>query len=110
MLLAAASLTAAIYLEIDLGSLFKAQQQNPDAKVTCGIRTVGYRFWGKPGQTFQYAGDRYTIPEEGWIELIADRRKTTYRVHNQSLPLENLPLNQFGFGEVTLPAEKEITR
>ena len=108
MLLAAATLTAALSLEIDLGALFNAHRKH-DPTVTCGIRTVGYRFSGKPGQQFRYAGDTYTIPREGWVELIADRRKTTYRVNNETLPLDGFPLNQFGFGEVTLP-EKEIAR
>ncbi len=111
MLLAAATLTAAISLEIDLGALFKAQRSR-GPKVTCGIRTVGYRFSGKPGQSFRYAGDTYTIPAEGWIELIADRRNTTYRINNETLPLEGYPLNQFSFGEVPLPADaaREIAR
>jgi hypothetical protein len=112
MLVAAVTLTAALSLEIDLGSLLKAHRVR-EPKVTCGIHTVGYRFSGKPGQTFRYAGDTYTIPQEGWIELIADRDKTTARVNNTTLPLDGYPLNQFGFGEVPLPdplpsiAEKE---
>lgn len=111
MLLTAVTLTAALSLEIDLGALFNAQRSRGPG-VTCGIRTVGYRFSGKPGQTFRYAGDTYTIPAEGWVELIADRRKATYRVNNTTLPLDGYPLNQFGFGEVPLPADaaKEITR
>jgi hypothetical protein len=119
MILAAATLTAALSLEIDLGALFKANRARAP-KVTCGIRTVGYRFSGKPGQMFRYAGDTYTIPAEGWIELIADRRSTTYRINNETLPLEGFPLNQFSFGEVPLPEsqptvaeavpEKETTR
>jgi hypothetical protein len=115
MIIAAVTLTAAI--TIDLGGLFNAHRLR-DTQATCGIRTVGYRFSGKPGQQFRYAGDTYTIPEEGWVELIADRRKTTYRVNNTSLPLGGAPLNQFGFGEVALPspqpliadATKEISR
>jgi len=115
MLLAAATLTAAITLEIDLGSLINAHRMR-EPKVTCGIRTVGYRFSGKPGQQFRYAGDTYTIPEEGWIELIADKRNTTYRINNETLSLDGFPLNQFSFGEVSLPspqtsiAEKETTK
>ncbi len=110
----AAALTAAISLEIDLGALINAHRVKSPT-VTCGIRTVGYRFAGKPGRTFRYAGDTYTIPSEGWVELIADRRSTTYRVDNRSLSLASAPLNQFGFGEVELPSpesttEKEITR
>jgi len=110
----AVALTAAISLEIDLGALISAHRVKSPT-VTCGIRTVGYRFAGKPGQTFRYAGDSYTIPGEGWVELIADRRNTTYRIDNHSVSLEKAPLNQFGFGEVELPnsqatTEKEITR
>jgi hypothetical protein len=115
MILAAAVLTAAISLEIDLGALISAHRVKSPT-VTCGIRTVGYRFTGKPGQTFRYAGDTYAIPEEGWVELIADRRKTTYRVDNRSVSIAEAPLNQFGFGEVELPnpqaatTQKESTR
>jgi hypothetical protein len=115
MLIAAATLTAAITLEIDLGGLLRAHRvQEP--KVTCGIRTVGYRFEGKPGQQFRYAGDSYTIPDEGWIELIADKKHTSYRINDATLAIDGAPLNQFGFGEVTLPSpqttvtEKETTR
>lgn len=114
MLVAAITLTAAISFEVDLGKLFNAHRlQEPT--VTCGIRTVGYRFSGAPGQKFRYAGDEYTIPEEGWIELIADRRKTTYRIGDRTLPLDVWPLNQFGFRDVPLPTpqsqiEKEVSR
>ena len=102
MLIAAVTLTAALQLQIDLGSLLGAHRSN-EQNVKCGIRTVGYRFSGKPGQKFRYAGDTYTIPDEGWIELIADRSRTTYRINNATLPLDGSPLNQFGFGEVQLP-------
>jgi len=104
MILAAATLTAALSLEVDLGSLIKALRHK-GPRVTCGIRTVGYRFSGQPGQQFRYAGENFTIPEEGWIELIADKKHTTYRIQDQTLPLESWPLNQFGFGEVPLPKE-----
>lgn len=109
-LAAAIALSASINLEIDLGSLVRTHRvQSPT--VTCGIRTVGYRFAGVPGQEFRYAGDTYTIPAEGWIELIADRRKTTYRIHDRTLPLDGWPLNQFGFREVPLPKfEKEMNQ
>ncbi|HEX2122905.1 MAG TPA: hypothetical protein VHL59_14835 [Thermoanaerobaculia bacterium] len=108
--LAAIALTASINLEIDLGALVRAHRpQTPT--VTCGIKTVGYRFEGRPGQEFRYAGDTYVVPEEGWIELIADRRSTTYRIHDRALPLDVWPLNQFGFREVPLPkTEKETNQ
>ena len=114
MLVAAITLTAAINFEVDLGKLFNAHRLQ-ESGVTCGIRTVGYRFSGAPGQVFRYAGDNYTVPEEGWIELIADRHKTTYRIGGRTLPLDVWPLNQFGFREVPLPTpqselEQEVTR
>ena len=108
MLLAAAIVTASINIEVDLSRLFGAQpKQRPG--VTCGIRVVGYHFTGTPGQKFRYAGDTWTVPEEGWIELIADRRRTTYRIDGRTLPLDGYPLNQFGFAEVPLPSQQPGT-
>ncbi len=98
MLILAAVLTASINL--DLTTLIKRTQQ---PAVTCGIVTVGYRFRGTPGQTFRYAGDSYEIPEEGWVELIADRRRTTYTVKGRSISLEGSPRDPFGFRDVSLP-------
>lgn len=105
MLLLAVAFTASINVEIDLGTLFKranAAQSSPS--VTCNISTVGYRFTGKPGQQFRYAGDTWTVPAEGWIELIAAPRRTTYAYEGRSLPLEVWPRDQFGFREVPLPS------
>ena len=107
-MLLAITLTAAISAEIDLGSLFKAHRLKEPA-VTCGIKTVGYRFEGTPGQSFRYAGETFQIPSEGWIELIADRRSTTYRINDRSLPLDVWPTNQFGFREVPLPSPETTT-
>lgn len=103
MLIAAAMLTAAINVEIDLGSLFRRNEPQAPA-VTCSIKTVGYRFSGTPGQEFRYAGDTYRIPREGAIELIADSRRNTYSIGGRTLPLDAWPQNQFGFREVSLPA------
>ena len=103
MLLLAAVLTASINIDIDLTSLIhRARQAEP--KVTCGINTVGYRFRGAPGQQFEYAGDRYEIPAEGWVELIADRGRTTYQFNNQKLSLGGSERDPFGFRDVTLPS------
>lgn len=112
-MLLALALTAAISVEIDLGNLIRAHRIKAPV-VTCGIRTVGYRFEGQPGQSFRYSGETFEVPKEGWIELIADRRSTTYRIGDRSLPLEVWPTNQFGFREVPLPSpdittEKETT-
>src|SRR5687768_9554475 len=104
MILAAALLTASISVEIDLGALFKRANAVQSPAVTCGISTVGYRFVGKPGQEFRYAGDRYKVPAGGSIELIASPRRTTYAINGRSLPLEVWPRDQFGFREVPLPS------
>ena len=100
MLILAAVLTASINL--DLTSLIRRARQEP--VVTCGIVTVGYRFRGKPGQQFRYAGDTYEVPEEGWVELIADRRRTTYAIRGRSLPLDVWPRDPFGFRDIPLPS------
>ncbi|MFP5247827.1 MAG: hypothetical protein ACLGH0_14130 [Thermoanaerobaculia bacterium] len=107
MFLAAAVLTASISIDIDLsGLLRKAKQAEPT--VTCNITTVGYRFRGTPGQAFRYAGDTYTIPAEGWVELIADRDRTTYAIAGRSLPLDVWPRDQFGFRDVPLPSPAQL--
>ena len=102
MLILATILTASISVELDLGALLHRNAAK-EPTVTCGISTVGYRFTGKPGQEFRYAGDTYQVPSEGWVELIADKRRTTYSIDGRSLPLEVWPKNQFGFREVPLP-------
>lgn len=103
MIILAAALTAAINIEIDVARLLRPARQ-AEAKVTCGIKTVGYRFRGTPGQTFRYAGDTYEIPQEGWVELIAHPRRNTYAIAGKSLPLDVWPRDQFGFREVPMPA------
>lgn len=104
MIVAAAILTASISLEVDLGALFKRAKAVESPGVTCGISTVGYRFMGKPGQEFRYAGDTYKVPGTGSIELIAAPRRTSYAINGRSLPLEVWPRDQFGFREVPLPS------
>jgi hypothetical protein len=103
MLILAAVLTASMNVDLNLASLIKRSQTKEPA-ATCGIVTVGYRFRGKPGQEFRYAGDTYEIPREGWVELIADRRRTSYAIHGRSLPLEVWPRDPFGFRDIPLPS------
>lgn len=111
MVLLAAMLSASINVEIDLRALVgRANKVQNNPAVTCGISTVGYRFTGTPGQQFRYAGETWTVPAEGSIELIAHPRRTTYAVGGRSLPLEVWPRDQFGFRDVPLPSpstEKE---
>jgi hypothetical protein len=106
--LAAIVLTASINVDLDLGALLRRTQVR-EPEVTCGIVTVGYRFRGKPGQAFRYAGDSYQIPQEGWVELIADRRRTTYAISGRSLPLDVWPRDPFGFRDVPLPSNNQST-
>ena len=103
MLILAAALTASMNIDLNLGALIQRSRLKEPA-VTCGIVTVGYRFRGKPGQEFRYAGDTYEIPKEGWVELIADRRRTTYAIHGRSLPLDVWPRDPFGFRDIPLPS------
>lgn len=106
MIVLAAALTLSINVELDLTALVRRARPKDAPAVTCGIKTVGYRFVGKPGQQFRYAGENWTIPGEGWIELIADRRRNTYAIAGKTLPLDVWALDQFGFREVPMPAPK----
>jgi hypothetical protein len=103
MLILAAALTLGINIEIDLGALIRRHELR-EPKVTCGIHTVGYRFIGKPGQQFRYAGETWTLPREGFIELIADARRRTYSFEGRTLPLDVWPMDQFSFRQVPLPS------
>lgn len=103
MLLLAAALSASLNVEIDLGSLVRRANDVQVRGLTCGISTVGYRFVGRPGQEFRYAGETWIVPAEGSIELLAHPRRTTYAFAGRSLPLEVWPKDQFGFREVPLP-------
>jgi hypothetical protein len=102
----AAVLIVSIDVDLDLAPFLKRHERSLRT-VTCGTMTVGYRFRGRPGQVFRYAGDTYAIPMEGWIELIADRRRTTYAIGGKSLPLGVWPRDAFGFRDVTLPSAGE---
>lgn len=104
MFILAAALTASISVDIDLTALFRRNRPVNDPAVTCNITTVGYRFRGRPGQQFRYAGDRYEVPIEGVVELIADRRRTTYDISGKTLPLDVWPRDPFGFRDIPLPS------
>lgn len=55
------------------------------------------RFVGTPGTTIVYAGERYTLPESGTIELLA-KRKVFPAMLNASAPDQ--------FGTVTVVVER----
>jgi hypothetical protein len=106
VLIFAAVLTVSLNINLDLSTLERSRVR--ESQVICGIVTVGYRFRGEPGQKFRYAGETYEIPAEGWIELIADRRRTTYAIDGKSLPLGVWPRDPFGFRDILLPSSRAI--
>lgn len=102
----AAALTLGINLEIDLGRLLNRHDKKKDPEVTCGIKVVGYHIAGRPGQKFGYARQTFTIPREGFVEVIALPRVTHYVVGGRKLPLDDgtSALDGFSFRWITLPA------
>lgn len=109
MIIAAAALTLGISLEIDLTALIRRQERRAP-EVTCGIKVVGYHFAGKPGQQFRYAGETFTIPREGFVEVISLPRVTTYVADGRTLALEDgvSPLDGFSFRWITLPTSSPM--
>jgi hypothetical protein len=68
---------------------------SPVAAPVCHKGTVSYKFVGSPGATFMYAGERYSIPANGSIELLTS--ETVYLAANgRSLPLDVWPIDAFG--------------
>ena len=110
MFLAAAVLTLGVNIEVDLRALIdiiqRKQTRITEPNVTCGIKVVGYHITGRPGQKFRYAGDTYTIPREGFVEVISLPRVHHYIVDGRKLPLEDerMPLDGFSFRWIALPA------
>jgi hypothetical protein len=106
-MLLAAVLTLGINIEIDLGALLRHHEMKAPA-VTCGIKVVGYHLAGRPGQQFRYAGETFTIPREGFIEVISLPRVKDYTVEGRKLPLEDgvSPLDGFSFRWITLPTSR----
>lgn len=96
---------AALTLKLDLGALFNRSPKAPvtPPSVTCGIKTVSYRFIGAPGTEFRYDGEAVRLPVSGEIELIAAKRVTEYEIEGRALPLEVWPKDEFGMRTVPLP-------
>jgi hypothetical protein len=68
---------------------------SPVAAPVCHKGTVSYKFVGSPGATFTYAGERFSIPANGSIELLTS--DTIYLAANgRSLPLDVWPIDAFG--------------
>jgi hypothetical protein len=107
----AAALTLGISIEVDLTRLIarlgnKKTTSITEPQVTCGIKVVGYHMTGRPGQQFGYAGETFTIPREGFVEVISLPRVHHYTVAGRKLPLEDgySALDGFSFRWITLPA------
>lgn len=112
MLTAAAVLIAGIHLEVDLIGLFRRAPQRKPLEVVCGIRVIGYHFTGRPGQQFGYDGETFTIPREGFVELISVPRLKDYSFADRTLPLDpqNGVVDGFGFRWIELPASAAAQR
>lgn len=108
MIILAAALTLGINLEIDLGALVRRHDQK-SPEVTCGIKVVGYHFTGTPGQQFRYAGETFTIPREGFVEVISLPRVNSYAFAGKDRQLEDgvSPLDGFSFRWISLPSTGE---
>lgn len=97
MIILAAALTLGIEFEIDLTSLINRHKERTTGTVTCGIKVVGYHFKGQPGQQFRYAGETYTIPREGYVEVISLPKVKTYVAEGRTLPLDETAGDLDGF-------------
>jgi hypothetical protein len=104
-MIVAALLVLGINVEIDLGGLFKAHKQRAP-QAACGIRVVGYHFTGQPGQRFEYAGEMFTIPRQGYVELISEPRVKSYSFEGKKLLLDSgdASLDVFSFRWIALPS------
>ena len=102
----AAILAVGFSIEIDLGALLGHYRKMPGSDAVCGIKVVGYHIAGRPGQQFVYARETFTIPEEGYVEVIASPRVKHYRFDGRRLPLDGDTgaLDAFSFRWITLPA------
>lgn len=100
------ALVAALSITLDLGQLLQRNKPVQAPAVTCGIKTVSYRFLGTAGREFRYAGETYSLPAGGSIELIAEKQSTTYQIDGRTLQLELFPIDEFGSRTITLPTRQ----
>jgi|SRR5882724_2447072 len=75
----------------------------PVAAPVCHSGTVSYKFVGTPGSTFTYAGERYSIPARGSIELLTSE-KVYLAANGRTLPLDVWPIDAFGTRTVPVQA------
>jgi hypothetical protein len=93
----------AIHLTFDLGPKPAGSRSSKPPIVTCHKGAVSYKFVGTPGTKFVYAGDSYTLPIEGWIEIVSDPHASDYLLAGNKLPLNVGPLDAFGTRTVSVP-------
>ena len=93
----------AVHLTFDLGPKPAGSRSSKPPIVTCHKGAVSYKFVGTPGTKFTYANDAYTLPIEGWIELIADPKSSDYTLAGVKLPVNVGPLDAFGTRTVNVP-------
>lgn len=105
MLIAAAVLTLGINVDLDLRAVIELVRRKRATKpnVTCGVKVVGYHIAGRPGQRFEYGGQAFTIPAQGFLEVIAVPRVMHYAIEGRRVPLDDGALDGFSFRWITLP-------
>jgi hypothetical protein len=69
---------------------------------------VGYHVAGTPGRQFRYGRSTYTIPSEGYVELIASPRGKALSVDGRTMSVDDGALDNFGMRWVDLPATPAI--
>ena len=106
MIIAAAML---MNLKVMMTNLAHQAANAAPARQECHVRVVSHRFVGKPGTTFKYDGDEFSIPKSGSIELISSRSGNTYELAGRKLPLNVFPVDDFGTETVSLPADQQPT-
>jgi hypothetical protein len=107
MIILAAALTLGINLEIDLSALLNRRRaaRTQEPTVSCGIKVVGYHFTGRKDQQFRYGGETFTIPMEGYVEVISMPRVQTYVADGVTFPLgdDRSAMDGFSFRWIDLP-------
>ena len=102
MILLATALALSLSQQIDIDNGNRSHDATAATR-TCGIKVAGYRFAGERGREFRYGRTTYTIPSEGYVELISARPITTYDVDGQQFALGAGKTDPFGMHPVTLP-------
>ena len=83
----------------------QTRHPNPQVTAVC-LRdaTVALHFYGTPGVELEYSGERFTISNRGYVDILYDRRYTTYHVNGVELPVLVWPIDAFGFRGVPVPS------